>query len=129
MIYSGTIGTKSSSKASFTDGTSNDFTDIFRPFKDVWFFIYGICDPITNGDSGDNIMVMILAIVFSFIVLLLFFNISLALYQHLLKKLNHFRDVIVEIEQFWYTSLEKKRSKNSPAFMIYAANDDEIKQQ
>ncbi|KAI8352447.1 hypothetical protein EDC96DRAFT_567072 [Choanephora cucurbitarum] len=136
--YSGTIGIESSSKISFTDGTSNDFTNVFKSFKDVWFFIYGVWDPITSGDSGDNTMVMILAIVFSFIVLLLFFNIVIGFMSASIGEviqqgrkawLNHFRDVIVEIEQFWCTNLEKKRSKNNPAFMFYAANDDEIKRQ
>ncbi|KAI8090140.1 uncharacterized protein B0P05DRAFT_324894 [Gilbertella persicaria] len=57
------------------DGGANEFTNVFKAFKDVWFFIYGVWDPINAGDSADNIMSMILAIIFSFIVLLLFFNI------------------------------------------------------
>ena len=78
--YNGTIttnmnGIETNNTVTFFDGGSNDFTDLFKSFKDVWFFIYGIWDPINKGESANNVMAMILSVVFSFIVLLLFFNI------------------------------------------------------
>jgi hypothetical protein len=80
--FSGILGNSSSQNNSI-DGvevtlgdvsSQNDFTNPFKAFADVWFFIYGVWDPINDGDAGDNTMITILAILFSFIICLIFFN-------------------------------------------------------
>jgi hypothetical protein len=55
--------------------SQNSFTDAFKSFSVMWFFIYGVWDPITSGDVGDNQAIIVLAIMFSFITILIFFNI------------------------------------------------------
>ncbi|KAI8367361.1 hypothetical protein EDC96DRAFT_150651 [Choanephora cucurbitarum] len=141
--YNGTIttnmnGIETNNTVTFFDGGSNDFTDLFKSFKDVWFFIYGIWDPINKGESANNVMAMILSVVFSFIVLLLFFNIVIgfmsASIEEVLKHgrkvwLNHFRDVIVEIEQSWCSDSERRDYRNNPARLYYAATEQEIRNQ
>jgi hypothetical protein len=54
--------------------SSNGFGDVYKSFSQVWFFIYGVWDPITNGDAGDDKMIMGLSIVFSLVTVLIFFN-------------------------------------------------------
>ncbi|KAI8375508.1 hypothetical protein BD560DRAFT_488685 [Blakeslea trispora] len=141
--YEGTMttyinGVETDSTVSLLGDGSNDFTNIFKSFKDVWFFIYGIWDPISKGESADNVMAMILSIVFSFLVLLLFFNIVIgfmsASIEEVLKHgrkawLTHFRDVIVEIEQFWCSDLERRDYRNNPTRLYYAATEYEIRNQ
>lgn len=63
----GTVGFASSS-------ADNGFTDPFKAFYQVWLFIYGVWDPIIEGDAGDSKMIMALSIVFSLITVLIFFN-------------------------------------------------------
>lgn len=52
----------------------NGFVDWFKAFYQVWLFIYGVWDPIIEGDAGDSKMVMAMSIVFSLITVLIFFN-------------------------------------------------------
>lgn len=52
----------------------NGFTDWFKAFYQVWLFIYGVWDPIIEGDAGDSKMIMAMSIVFSLITVLIFFN-------------------------------------------------------
>jgi hypothetical protein len=54
--------------------SQNDFSDIFRAFTDVWFFIYGFLDPIKQGPAGDDTTAIILTVLFSFVTVLIFFN-------------------------------------------------------
>lgn len=58
----------------YDTSSSNDFSNVFRAFTIVWFFIFGIFDPINDGDVGDDTMTLILAIVFSFVTVLIFSN-------------------------------------------------------
>ncbi|KAI8378406.1 hypothetical protein BD560DRAFT_49114 [Blakeslea trispora] len=61
--------------AKYSNDATNDFNNVFKSFRDVWFFVFGIWDPVRNGQSADNDMVAVLSIAFSFIVLLLMFNV------------------------------------------------------
>jgi hypothetical protein len=55
--------------------SSNNFSNVFRAFSMVWFFIFGVFDPINDGDVGDNTVTIILAILFSFVTMLIFSNV------------------------------------------------------
>lgn len=71
--YSGAAG--QSTTVEFNDiSSSNNFSNPFKAFSILWFCIYGVWDPIKDGDTGDDYMIMILSILFSFIVILLFVN-------------------------------------------------------
>ncbi|KAL7308286.1 hypothetical protein PS15m_012153 [Mucor circinelloides] len=78
--YSGSIDLNNSdSSAENTvsyndDSSSNNFKNPVKAFSTLWFFIYGVWDPINDGDAGDDYMIMVLAILFSFLTVLLFFN-------------------------------------------------------
>lgn len=56
------------------DSSSNNFKNPFKAFSTLWFFVYGVWDPINDGDAGDDYMIMVLAILFSLLTVLLFFN-------------------------------------------------------
>ncbi|KAI8094922.1 uncharacterized protein B0P05DRAFT_523921 [Gilbertella persicaria] len=141
--YTGTMTlpnatSENATTVSVVDSGSNDFTDAFKAFRDVWFFIYGIWDPINSGDASDNVMSIILAILFSFFVLLLFSNIVIgfmsASIEDVIKRgrrvwLNHLREIVAEIELLWCLKFEKRNRRNNPAFIYYAATDDEIRSQ
>ncbi|KAG2230414.1 hypothetical protein INT48_007256 [Thamnidium elegans] len=59
--------------------TDNGFRNWFKAFSKVWLFIYGVWDPVTEGDVGDNMMVMALCILFSFVTMFIFSNMIVAL--------------------------------------------------
>ncbi|KAL0135109.1 hypothetical protein V8B55DRAFT_1553845 [Mucor lusitanicus] len=61
------------------DSSSNNFKNPFKAFSTLWFFVYGVWDPINDGDAGDDYMIMVLAILFSLLTVLLFFNLVIAL--------------------------------------------------
>lgn len=52
----------------------NGFVNWFKAFSQVWFFIYGVWDPVMEGKAGDSKMLMAMRILFSFITVLIFFN-------------------------------------------------------
>lgn len=54
--------------------SSNNFSNPLKAFSILWFFIFGVWDPITDGDAGDDPMIIILAILFSFFTILILFN-------------------------------------------------------
>jgi hypothetical protein len=78
--FSGSVNLSEAESASgnevaFADiSSSNNFGNPFKAFSMLWFFIYGVWDPITDGDAGDDPMIIILAILFSFFAILIFFN-------------------------------------------------------
>lgn len=74
--YSGSITlTDSESTVSYSNASaSNSFTNVFKAFSTLWLFIYGVWDPITDGDAGDDFMIIVFAMLFSFVTVLLFFN-------------------------------------------------------
>ncbi|OBZ82553.1 Transient receptor potential cation channel subfamily V member 4 [Choanephora cucurbitarum] len=135
--YTGTTNSSDPSadpNVAFSDGASNDFVDVFKSFKSVWFFIYGIWDPVTSGDAADNVMAAILAIAFSFIVLLIFFNIVIGFMSASIEEmiqqgkrawLIHYSNVIMEIEQYWCFESNKEYFRH----MYYVATDKEIENQ
>ena len=71
--FSGTINQSDSIDLSDTS-TSNSFTNPLKSFSILWFCIYGVWDPIKDGDTGDDYMIIVLSILFSFITILIFFN-------------------------------------------------------
>lgn len=80
--YNGTFyDTSGAPTAAFGNATlqdissSNSFYDVYKSFSRVWFFIYGVWDPITGGDAGDDKMIIALAIAFSLATSLIFMNI------------------------------------------------------
>lgn len=76
--YAGTVsiaGQDTPSVSTFSDVTAgNPFGDIFKSFAVVWFFIFGVWDPVTGGDSGDNNIIIVLLIIFTLVAVLIFFN-------------------------------------------------------
>lgn len=56
---------------------NNQFGNPLKAFYTVWFFMYGVWDPAVNGDAGDNVMIMILATLFTFLTVLIFFNLTM----------------------------------------------------
>lgn len=79
--YSGDVsallgdGSPMSGEATLYDlSSSNGFNNPFKAFHHVWMFIYGVWDPIMNGDAGDNQMLFVMAILFAFIAVLTFTN-------------------------------------------------------
>lgn len=75
--YSGTLTSSDGTTSNVTisdSSTSNAFTDLYKSFSVVWFFIYGAWDPVTSGDSGDNKVIIALSILFSLFTILIFFN-------------------------------------------------------
>lgn len=78
--YSGSINLTNSmpdaeNTVSYSDSSANNsFTNLFKAFSTLWLFIYGVWDPITDGDAGDDFMIIVFAMLFSFVTVLLFFN-------------------------------------------------------
>lgn len=76
--YSGTFNVTDngpSGEANFADiSADNGFQDWFKAFSQVWFFVYGVWDPLNDGDAGDNKMIMCISIIFSLVTVLIFFN-------------------------------------------------------
>ncbi|KAL9539788.1 hypothetical protein PS6_011050 [Mucor atramentarius] len=125
--------------AEFHDASANNnFNNPFKAFSMLWFFIWGVWDPITDGDAGDDYMVMVLAIMFSFLTVLLFINLVIALMSSKAEEvkkqgkrvwISHFAAVVAEIEQLWCTNYEKRCRKNNPTFIYYIAKVSDIKKQ
>lgn len=76
--YSGTFNVTDSGSSGETNladvSTDNGFQDWFKAFSQVWFFVYGVWDPLNDGDAGDSKMIMCISILFSLITVLIFFN-------------------------------------------------------
>lgn len=74
-MTSNNLGSSTESIVQHSDvSSSNNFRNPFKAFTTLWFFIYGVWDSINDGDAGDDYMIKILAILFSFLTVLLFFN-------------------------------------------------------
>lgn len=54
--------------------SSNVFNYLPKAFFNVWFFAFGVWDPINNGDAGDNMFLKVLSMGFSVVIVMLFFN-------------------------------------------------------
>ncbi|KAL0145079.1 hypothetical protein V8B55DRAFT_1442683 [Mucor lusitanicus] len=144
--YEGSVNLTSSgdtfsgeNEAAFHDtSANNNFNNPFKAFSMVWNFIWGVWDPINDGDAGDDYMVMVLAIMFSFLTVLLFINLVIALMSSKAEEvkkrgkrvwISHFAAVVAEIEQLWCTSYEQRCRKNNPTFIYYIAKVSDIKRQ
>lgn len=57
------------------DSQQNMFKDVFYAYSTVWLFVFGYVDPMFSGDVGNYVMSIILIILFSFIVVLILFNV------------------------------------------------------
>jgi hypothetical protein len=51
--YEGAVGDTQSTLTMTDASTSNDFKNVFKAFTDVWFLIYGVWDPLNNGNACD----------------------------------------------------------------------------
>lgn len=56
---------------------NNPFTNVLQAFYAVWFYMYGIWDSANQGDAGNNPMIKILALLFSFSTVLIFINLTM----------------------------------------------------
>ncbi|KAF1800675.1 hypothetical protein FB192DRAFT_1120338 [Mucor lusitanicus] len=73
-------GLAAENSMSYSDiSANNNFNNPFKSFSILWFCIFGVWDPMSDGDAGDDYMVMVLAILFSFLTALIFFNLVIAL--------------------------------------------------
>jgi hypothetical protein len=52
-------------------------TNIFNAFYAVWFYMYGVWDSAGQGDAGNNTMIKILTLLFSFSTVLIFINLTM----------------------------------------------------
>ncbi|KAI8883517.1 hypothetical protein K501DRAFT_333305 [Backusella circina FSU 941] len=116
--------------------SSNNFSNVFRAFSMVWFFIFGVFDPINNGDAGDDIMTNILAILFTFVTVLIFSNMVIALMSSTVEDVrergsvawySHFAAVVAEIEMVWCTPHQKHDRMNNPSYIYYTASAKTVK--
>ncbi|KAI8641625.1 hypothetical protein BD408DRAFT_444199 [Parasitella parasitica] len=117
--------------------SSNNFNNPFKSFSMLWFFIFGVWDAINDGDAGDDYMVMILAISYSFLTALIFFNLVIALMSSKVEEvrirgkkvwISHFAAIVAEIEQLWCTKYENRCRKNNPTLIYYIAKTSYIKE-
>lgn len=58
----------------FDVSASNGFTDPYKAFYQVWLLIFGVWDPIVNGNAGDDRMIFFLCIIFALLTVLIFTN-------------------------------------------------------
>lgn len=118
--------------------SSNGFSDPFKAFYQVWLFIFGVWDPVTAGDAGDNRMLFILCMLFAFITVLIFTNMIIALMSSTVEEvkqhgkkvwMTHFAAVIAEIESLSVITSKRAKydRKNNPAFTFYSANYEKVK--
>ncbi|KAI8091656.1 hypothetical protein BDF21DRAFT_490379 [Thamnidium elegans] len=128
LTAEGTVGFAGSS-------ADNGFVDPFKAFYQVWLFIYGVWDPIIEGDAGDSKMIMALSIVFSLITVLIFFNMVIALMSSTVEAVekrgkkvwvSHFAAVVSEIELLWCSNETKHSRKNNPIYIYYIASFDSV---
>ncbi|GAN03584.1 hypothetical protein MAM1_0043d03039 [Mucor ambiguus] len=141
--YKGSVNLRSSGEA-FSDenevtfhdtSANNNFGNPFKAFSIVWFFVWGVWDPINDGDAGDDYMVILLAIMFSLLAILLFINLIIALMSSKVEEvkkrgkkvwISHFAAVVAEIELLWCTKSERRSRNNNPAFVYYVAKRSDI---
>ncbi|KAL9557249.1 hypothetical protein MBANPS3_001480 [Mucor bainieri] len=122
---------------SYSDvSANNNFGDPFKSFSMLWFAVFGVWDPLNDGDAGDDYMVMVLAILFSFLTALIFFNLVIALMSSKVEEvrtrgkkvwISHFAAIVAEIEQLWCTKYENRCRRNNPTLIYYIAKTSDIK--
>ncbi|KAG2233522.1 hypothetical protein INT48_003393 [Thamnidium elegans] len=72
----------------FATSSDNGFSNWFTAFYNVWLFIYGVWDPIVEGDAGSSIMVMCLSVIFSLVAVLIFFNMVIAIMSSVIEEVD-----------------------------------------
>lgn len=79
---------ESKGKTSLYDrSSSNGFSDPFKALYQVWLFIFGVWDPVTAGEAGDNRMLFVLCMLFAFITVLIFTNMIMLVFQSIIHAL------------------------------------------
>ncbi|KAI8876345.1 hypothetical protein K501DRAFT_288939, partial [Backusella circina FSU 941] len=122
--------------ASNNDGDAdNIFSNVFFAFITVWFFIFGVFDPLFEGELGRYPMALILAVVFSLIIVLILFNVVIALMSGKVEEISttgtkcwigHHASVVAEIELFWCFLSQRLSKNNNPIYVYYNANRETV---
>ncbi|KAI7895161.1 uncharacterized protein EV154DRAFT_496092 [Mucor mucedo] len=136
--YTSLNGTLSGETTIANVSSDNVFNNIFKTISQVWFFVYGVWDSLQDGEAGDNKVLICISIVFSFITVLIFFNLVIALMSSTVEDVNklgkkvwvsHFAAVISEIELLWSTKGAKHCRKNNPMYIYYIGSFESVKKQ
>ncbi|KAI8976472.1 hypothetical protein BDB01DRAFT_853115 [Pilobolus umbonatus] len=115
--------------------SSNQFGNPFRAFSILWFLLFGVWDPVVEGDVGDDTMTIILSILFSFITVIIFLNIVIAIMSNTVENmtakgnsiwLSHFAAVLAEMEMVWCFMFQRHNRRNNPNFIYYFGSTKEI---
>ncbi|KAG2206944.1 hypothetical protein INT47_008413 [Mucor saturninus] len=127
-----------SGTVNFVDvSADNGFSNWFKAFYQVWFFVYGVWDPINDGDAGDSFFIMCLSILFSLVTVVIFFNLLIALMASTAESVksrgkkvwvSHFAAVVSEIELLWCLESTRRDRQNNPSYIYYIASDIQINQ-
>ncbi|KAI7892963.1 uncharacterized protein EV154DRAFT_561880 [Mucor mucedo] len=127
-----------SGTVNFVDvSADNGFSNWFKAFYQVWFFVYGVWDPINDGDAGDSFFIMCLSILFSLVTVVIFFNLLIALMASTAESVksrgkkvwvSHFAAVVSEIELLWCMESTRRNRQNNPSYIYYIASDSQINQ-
>lgn len=72
--YAGTAGLNGTEVNVNDVSSENNFDDVVKSFSILWFFIYGVWDPVNGGEANDSYMILVMSVLFSFITVLIFFN-------------------------------------------------------
>ncbi|KAI8976471.1 hypothetical protein BDB01DRAFT_347644 [Pilobolus umbonatus] len=121
-----------------SSSASNPFGNAFRAFSVLWFLLFGVWDPLIEGDVGDDTMTIILSILFSFITVVIFLNIVIAIMSNTVEQmtekgnsiwLSHFAAVLAETEMLWCTESQRHDRNNNPNFIYYFGSNKEISKQ
>lgn len=115
--------------------SSNGFVDLYKAFACVWFFVYGVWDPVNNGEAGDSRFLIAMSILFSLVTVLIFFNLVIAMMASTVEYVkqggkkawvSHFAAVVSEIENIWCPQSVKKSRKHNPTFIYYVASEESV---
>ncbi|KAI8087261.1 hypothetical protein BDF21DRAFT_396945 [Thamnidium elegans] len=72
----------------FATSSDNGFSNWLTAFYNVWLFIYGVWDPIVEGEVASSLMVMGLSVLFSLIAVLIFFNLVIAIMSSVIEEVD-----------------------------------------
>ncbi|KAI7892962.1 uncharacterized protein EV154DRAFT_503473 [Mucor mucedo] len=123
----------------------NGFSNWFKAFYQVWFFVYGVWDPINDGDAGDSFLLCVCLYYFLSLLWGMKKKIKICLLTFLYSALMastaesvksrgkkvwviHFAAVVSEIELLWCTESTRRSRQNNPSYIYYIASDSQINQ-
>ncbi|KAI7892975.1 uncharacterized protein EV154DRAFT_584756 [Mucor mucedo] len=115
--------------------TSNGFVNLYKAFACVWFFVYGVWDPVNNGAAGDSKFLVAMSIVFSLVTVLIFFNLVIAMMASTVEQVkqggkkawvSHFAAVVSEIENIWCPQSVKRSRRHNPTYIYYVASEESV---